>query len=170
MDQQKTQSNTLYVINSEYIAKIQELEEKGFVLEPEDEEFLKINKAQLEHKAISYLEVIRAKESYSSRIDEEIKRLTALKKSTGKTIDRLKESLLTAVKTFGEFEIGLTKFGTRKSTSVFVDPLKVNSLPKKFKNITVSEAPKKDDIKKYLLSGKTLEGCEILNNQSLKIN
>lgn len=161
---------TLFEINHDYIAKIQELEDKDFALEPEDEQFLAINKSQLEHKSISYLEVIQSKELFNSRIDNEIKRLQALKKQGDRTIERLKDSLLTAVKTFGAFEVGLTKFGTRKSESVIVDELKVNKLKKGYKTITVIEKPNREAIKKALKAGKVIDGCEIQENLNLKIN
>jgi hypothetical protein len=163
-------SKTLYEINHDYLSKIQALEEKDFVLDPEDEEFLTINKSQLEQKAISYLEVIQSKELYNSRIDDEIKRLQALKKKTTKTIDRLNDTLLTAVKTFGVFTVGFTKFGTRKSTSVIVDELKINQLDAEYKTVKVTESANRDAIKKALQAGKEIDGCEIQENLNLKIN
>lgn len=163
-------TKTLFQINAEYISKIQELEEKDFVLEPEDEKFLTINKGELEQKSVSYLEVIQSKNSFIQRIEAEEKRLAALKKSTKRTVERLEDCLLTAVKTFGNFEIGLTKFGTRKSESVIVDPLKVNALPSEYKNVTVTEAANKAEIKKALKAGKEIDGCEIQQNLNLKIN
>lgn len=165
-----SKSKTLYEINHDYLSKIQQLEEKDFVLDPEDEEFLTINKSQLEQKSISYLEVIQSKEIFNTRIDDEIKRLQVLKKRNDKTIDRLKDTLLTAVKTFGVFTVGFTKFGTRKSTAVVIDELKVNKLAKKYKTITVTEKPNRDAIKKDLQAGKEIDGCEIQENLNLKIN
>lgn len=170
METNKTVKQTLYNINQEYLLKIQELEDKDFVLEPEDEEFLTINKSQLEQKSVSYLEVIRTKTDYISRIDDEIARLQALKKKTERTVTRLEEGLLTAVKTFGPFEVGFTSFGTRKSTQVVVDPLKVNLLPKEFKTVKVTEAPDKAKIKKALQEGQVIDGCELQENLNLKIN
>lgn len=161
---------SLYNINHEYLQRIQLLEEKEFVLDPEDEEFLAINKGQLEQKSISYLEVIQSKEAFTTRIDDEIKRLQALKKRNERTIEALKENLLTAVKTFGAYEVGFTKFGTRKSKSVIIDATKVNQLPAEYKVVSVTESANKAEIKKALKKGKTIDGCSIQENLNLKIN
>jgi len=169
-EQNKPQSKSLYVINQDYINKIYELEEKDFLLEPEDEEFLAINKQELEQKAVSYLEVMRREESFVEVIDNEIKRLQALKKSKTRMLDRLEESLLNAVKVFGGFTIGLTKFGNRKSETVVVLKDMVNQLPKEYKTIKLTEEPDKKAIKEALKSGVELDGCEIQQNLNLKIN
>jgi len=129
---------------------------------------LVITKGELEQKSIAYLEVIRKKESFNDLIDNEIKRLQAMKKSNANLIDRLSDNLLTAVKVFGEFTIGTQKFGTRKSSQVIVDD--VNSLPKEYKTIKVTEAADKKALKEALQSGEEIEGVYIQENVNLKIN
>ena len=84
-------------------------------LSEELEQALAINEAQLQSKSIAYLEFIQSKESFNTRIDDEIKRLQAMKKRNANLVSKLKNRLLDAVKLFGAFEVGLTKFGTRKS-------------------------------------------------------
>jgi hypothetical protein len=147
---------------------INEIELMEGELTPEMEQHLVITKGELEQKSIAYLEVIRKKESFNDLIDNEIKRLQAMKKSNANLIDRLSDNLLTAVKVFGEFTIGTQKFGTRKSSQVIVED--VNSLPKEYKTIKVTEAADKKALKEALQSGEEIEGVYIQENLNLKIN
>jgi len=159
---------TLYTIENEYLQLINQIEQADGELTPEMEEALIINESQLQSKSIAYLEIIGGTESYITRIDDEIKRLQALKKRNSNLVDRLKNRLLDAVKTFGTFEVGLTKFGTRKSTSV--DVLDVNSLPSGYKTVKVTESADKVAIGKALKDGLTIDGCRLVENVNLKIN
>ena len=159
---------SLYHIEKEYTEIISQVEALGGELTPELEEALTINENELQSKSIAYLEVIGTKEALNTRIDEEIKRLQALKKSNGNLVSRLKNNLLAAVKLYGSFEVGLTKFGTRKSKSVQVED--VNSLPKELKVVKVTEQADKKAIKKAIEAGEAVKGCEIVENINLKIN
>ena len=159
---------TLYNITAEQRALINEIEALDGELTPDMEIKLSINESQLQQKSIGYLEVIKKKEAYNSLIDAEIKRLQALKKQSNNTIGFLKENLLKAVKTFGNYEVGLSKFGTRKSSSVEVED--VNSLPKEYKVVTVTERADKKKLKEALKSGKEIEGVRIEEHLILKIN
>jgi hypothetical protein len=159
---------SLYKIESEYLEILSQADELGGELTPELEEQLIINEKELQGKSIAYLEYIKTKEALNTRIDEEIKRLQALKKSNNNLITRLKKGLLTAVELYGNFEVGLTTFGTRKTSSVTVED--VNALPKEYKTIKVTEEANKAEIKKALQKGKKIEGCEIVEGKNLKIN
>jgi len=159
---------SLYNITEQQRYLLSEIELMEGELTPELEEQLTITATQLESKSIAYLEVITSRESFNSAIDIEIKRLQALKKRNSNLVSRLKENLLFAVKTFGDFEVGFSKFGTRKSTTVEVED--INMLPKEYKTIKVTESANKAAIKKALQAGEDIEGCYIKENQNLKIN
>jgi len=159
---------TLYSITEEQRYLLSEIEQMEGEITPEMEEQLIITAHQLDSKSIAYLEVIKNRESFISTIDDEIKRLQQLKKTSGNLVTRLKDNLLHAVKTFGDYEVGLSKFGTRKSTSVEVED--VNALPKEYKVIKVTEQADKIAIKKALQSGVEIEGCYLSENLNLKIN
>jgi hypothetical protein len=159
---------SLYHIETEYRELINQVELSEGELTPEIEEQLMINETELQSKSIAYLEFIGSKESFNTRIDDEIKRLQALKKSNNSLISNLKGRLLQAVKLYGAFEVGLTKFGTRKSQQVIVDD--VNSLPKDFKTVKVTESANKAEIKKAIKRGEHITGCELLDVDNLKIN
>ena len=160
--------NSLYVIIQDQKYTIQEIELMEGELTPELEEQLIINANQLEAKSIAYLEVIKSKEAFNLNISEEIKRLQAIKKRNDALVSRLKDNLLIAVNTFGDFETGFNKFSTRKSQSVEVED--VNQLPQEYKTIKVTESADKAAIKKALKTGVKIDGCSIKDNYNLKIN
>ncbi len=160
---------SLYNIETEYRTLIEQVELSEGELTPEMEEQLMINETQLQSKSIAYLEFIGSKETLNTRIDDEIKRLQALKKSNNTLISNLKGRLLQAVKLYGAFEVGLTKFGTRKSQQVIVN-VNANELSSEFKTIKVTESANKKAIKDAIKAGDSVEGCELVDVQNLKIN
>ena len=159
---------SLFHIEKEYLTIISQVEELDGELTPELEAQLTINEKELQGKSIAYLEFIGSREELNTRVDVEIKRLQAIKKQNNNLISNLKNRLLDAVKLYGKFEVGLTTFGTRKSSSVQVED--VNSLPKELKVVKVTEQADKKAIKEALQRGETIEGCEIVESLNLKIN
>jgi hypothetical protein len=159
--------SSLYSITQEQRYTLLEIEELAGELTPELEEKLTITALHLESKSMAYLEVIATKDGFNDLIDNEIKRLQAIKKANNNLITRLKDNLLIAVKLFGEFTVGTHSFGTRKSVSVQVDS--DVDLKDKFKTIKVSSAPNKVEIKKALQQGEKIEGCSLVENLNLKI-
>ena len=158
---------TLYDIKKEYLELINQVEELDGEITPEIEQQLIINQNELQNKAIAYHSVILAKDSFNIQIDNEIKRLQALKKRNNSLIDNLKNRLVGAIQTFGEFTIGTNTFGLRKSERVEVED--VNQLPKQYKTIKVTEQADKILIKKDLKLGKEIENCYIVEQFNLKI-
>ena len=161
---------SLYEITIDQKRLINEIQEMEGEITPEMEEKLVIAKSEIQQKTIAYLEVIQSKESFNSLIDNEVKRLQQMKKTNNNVIDRLKDNLLIAVKTFGNYTIGTQKFGTRKSSSIQVDPEKVNSLPKEYKTIKVTEAPDKKALKEAINRGEEIDGVYLIETLNLKIN
>jgi len=159
---------TLYQINNDYYDLISQIELAEGELTPELESALEINKNELEVKSIAYVEVIKQRESLNTRIDEEIKRLQAIKKQNDNLILRLKNNLLNAVNLFGNFEAGFLKFSTRKSKQVEVN-IDPNDLPKEFKVVKVTETPDKNAIKRAIEQGQEIQGCRIIENINLQI-
>ena len=161
---------SLYDITIDQKMLINEIEKMEGELTPEMEARLVITKSEIQQKTIAYLEVIQSKESFNLLIDNEVKRLQGMKKTNNNVINRLKDNLLVAVKTFGNFSVGTQKFGTRKSSSIQVDPDKINSLPKEYKTIKVTEAPDKKALKDALKRGEEIDGVSLLESLNLKIN
>ncbi|WP_415319827.1 siphovirus Gp157 family protein [Clostridium perfringens] len=113
--------------------------------------------------------VIKEIEADSIGIDEEIKRLSALKKQKENAAKKLKE--------YVEFEmngIGLTKvegklfkISFRKSKVVKV--LDETKIPREFIKIKTTETISKTDLGKALKNGEIIEGAELVENKSLQI-
>ena len=161
--------SSLYKINEKMLTLLSDIEANEGELTDEVISQLEITNDELQTKSESYLAVIKNRESLNTQIDEEVKRLQAMKKANNNLVLRLKNSLLNAVNIFGEFEVGLIKFGLRKSTTVEVAGI-VNELPKEFKTVKVTEQPNKAEIKKSLQRGEQIEGCALITNYNLKIN
>ena len=159
--------NTLYDIKQEYLELINQVEEMEGEITPEIEQQLQINQNELQNKAIAYHSVILSKDAFNMQIDNEIKRLQALKKRNNSLIDNLKERLVGAIQTFGEFTVGTNTFGLRKSERVEVG--EVNLLPKKYKTSKLTEQANKIAIKKDLKLGKQIDNCYIVEQFNLKI-
>ena len=160
---------SLYKINENMLSLLSVIEANEGELTDEVLEQLEINNEDLQTKSESYLAVIKNREALNTQIDDELKRLQAMKKANNNLVLRLKNSLLNAVNIFGEFEVGLIKFGIRKSTTVEVTGI-VNDLPKEYKTVKVTEQPNKAEIKKSLQRGEQIEGCALVTNYNLKIN
>ncbi|HII4440504.1 TPA: siphovirus Gp157 family protein [Clostridium perfringens] len=113
--------------------------------------------------------VIKEIEADSIGIDEEIKRLSALKKQKENTVKKLKE--------YVEFEmngIGLTKvegklFKISFRKSKVVNVLDETKIPKEFIKIKTTETISKTDLGKALKNGEIIEGAELVENKSLQI-
>ena len=168
MDQITTKKQSLYNIILDYDELMFDIEEQEGVLTEEQETALMINEKEVQTKTIAYLQVIKSKDAMNSQIDEEVKRLQAMKKRNNSLVSRLKENLLNAVKTFGDIEVGLNKFSTRKSQSITVED--VNTLPKEYKVIKVTESADKKALKEAIKAGEKIDGVELLDNLNLKIN
>jgi len=160
---------SLYNINEKMLTLLSEIEANDGELTEEINTQLEITNDELQTKSESYLAVIKGREALNLQIDDEIKRLQAMKKTNNNLVSKLKNSLLNAVNIFGEFEVGLLKFGLRKSTTVEVTGV-VNDLPKEYKTVKVTEQPNKAEIKKSLQKGEQIEGCALITNYNLKIN
>ena len=158
----------LYEITAEQKALINKIELLEGEITEEIENALIINKNQLQSKSIAYLAVIKNKENFNSLVDEEIKRLQAIKKTNTNLVNRLKDNLLNAINLFGDFQVGTNKFGIRKSSTLEVED--TNSLPEKYKVIKVSETADKMALKSALKNGEEIKGVYLQEHKNLKIN
>jgi len=151
---------SLYNITVDYNELMNQIEENEGVLTDEQITALEISEKDIQQKSIAYLEVIKTKEAVNGLIDDEIKRLQAMKKVNSNILSRLKDNLLNAVKVFGPFEVGLNKFGIRKSQSIQVEF--INDLPKEYKIIKVTESADKKALKDAIKNGASIDGVEYL--------
>ena len=158
---------TLYEIESEYINLINDIENAEGEITDEQNELLIINESQLKGKTMAYLEVIKSKEAFNSNIDNEIKRLQAMKKQNNNLVNRLNNSLLDAVKLYGDITSGLTTFTTRKSESVTIEDEEKISQDFKTQKLVISVD--KLAIKKAIKDGINVPGASISTNFNLRI-
>lgn len=157
----------LYEITQEalYLSTLLETEE----LTPELEEALIINQDQLQAKAVNYAKVIANYQAESDAIDQEIKRLKAMKESREKKIEWLKESVKKAMLVSGieKVESPLFKISVRRSESVEVDL--VEALPNAFQNVKNVVTADKVAIKEAIKRGENVTGARLVENFNLQI-
>ena len=157
----------LYEITQEalYLSTLLETEE----LTPELEEALIINQDQLQAKAVNYAKVIANYQAESDAIDQEIKRLKAMKDSREKKIEWLKESVKKAMIVSGieKVESPLFKLSVRRSEAVEVDL--VEALPNAFQNVKNVVTADKIAIKEAIKRGETVIGARIIENFNIQI-
>ena len=155
----------LYNIKSEYLAIAHELTEGE--LTPELEQALIITQENLQEKAINYGYVIKNFESEVDIIEEEIKRLNALKKARQNAVDKLKNNISDAMQLFGILEVKAPTFkmNFRKSESIEI----FEGLDQEFITEKVSYQPDKIAIKNAIKEGRTVNGAALVTNLNLQI-
>lgn len=130
----------IYNIQQELLEIFNQIEENEGELTPELEEALAIKEDEFKSKVEAYTGVIKQLELDLSGIKAEQLRLTALKVSKEKTIDRLKSIIIEAVNRFGDtsktgskfLDYGTGKVSLRKSESVELDDDKLKAFTKRF--------------------------------------
>ena len=100
-------SNSLFKIGENYLKIIEEIETNDGEITPEIEQQLVINKEELTVKSENYVAIIKQNKMFINAIDEEIQRLTKLKKRSENFDNKLKENLKVAMITFGFKKIPL---------------------------------------------------------------
>ncbi|HAT4156662.1 siphovirus Gp157 family protein [Clostridium perfringens] len=113
--------------------------------------------------------VIKEIEADSIGIDEEIKRLSALKKQKENAVKKLKEYVEFEMNGIGlnKVEGKLFKISFRKSKVVKV--LDETKIPKEFIKVKTTESISKTDLGKALKNGEIIEGAELVENKTLQI-
>jgi esterase/lipase len=157
----------LYEITRETLelASLLETEE----LTPELEAMLVINQEKMEVKVNNYAKVIANIQSDSEAIDQEIKRLKAMKDSKERAITRLKDAVREAmlVSAIDKIESPLFKLSLRRSEAVEVDI--VEALPSEFINVKNVITADKLAIKEAIKRGENITGARLIENFNLQI-
>ena len=101
-------------------------------------------------------------------IDNEIKRLEAMKKSRGKTVDRLKESVSKAMQLYeiDKIETPTLKISFRKSESIEVE--EESLIDEKFMTVKTTKTPNKTAIKEAIKNGEIVLGVTLKQNQNIQ--
>ena len=156
----------LFQITQEYQLIEQQLLESGGELTPELETQLQINSEEMQVKGENYAYICKKLDAENKMIDEEIKRLQAIKKSESKWIDKLKEKLVDAVQIFGDIDLGLKTITTRPSQSVECD---LDTLSKEFKITKLTIQADKTKIKNALKDGQKVKGATLIDNLNFRL-
>ena len=160
---------SLYEIEKSQIQLIDQLIENCGELTLEIEEALKINSENLTTKGTNYGFIIKQLTSECGIIDAEIDRLSELKKSRTKSIERLKSSLTMAMQLFGvdKIESPVLKISFRASESVEIDD--VDCIPAEYMVTKTTTAPDKVKLKAAIKAGELTIGAHIKINHNLQI-
>jgi lipopolysaccharide biosynthesis protein len=158
---------SLFNITAEALQLASDLEEGEITAELETS--LVINQEELQQKAINYAYIIKTVEYDISAIDEELKRLQAVKKAKNNVIDRMKESVVNAMGIYGMEKISspTMNLSLRRSESVEVDL--TEALPDDFKITKTTVTPDKVAIKQAIKQGENITGATLKVNYSLQI-
>ena len=159
---------SLYNIQQEYISLAEQIIDNDGLLSEEMEAALQINKDQLENKSQCYGFIVRQLEGECDMIDNEIKRLEAMKKSRSKTVDRLKESVSKAMQLYeiDKIETPTLKISFRKSESIEVE--EESLIDEKFMTVKTTKTPNKIAIKEAIKSGEIVLGVTLKQNQNIQ--
>lgn len=145
----ETPNRSIFAIQKEYADLADQIEANDGELTEELEEILIQNSIDFKKKAASYVGIIKTKENRTLVIDDEIKRLQSLKKSTSNTVDKLESILLNALKLYGvqdkngiwRYEEMTFNLSTRKSSKCVIlgqEELQIALIDKMF-SITTDE-------------------------------
>lgn len=156
----------LYELSSQYQQVIEMTNEDG-ELTPEALDLLDKTELSIKEKGQNLAIILNNMDSNVDILDNEIARLTKMKKSIKANQDRLKNYLSFNLEKMWieKLDTDLFKIGFRKSESVIIADDVV--LPEEFVKITV--APDKTELKKAIKAWKTIEWVSIVENKNLYI-
>lgn len=143
-------------------------EQEGLTVEMIQEALGQVEK-DINTKIENTCKVMKEIEADALGIDEEIKRLTVLKKQKENTAKKLKEYIEFEMNGIGlnKVEGKLFKISFRKSKAVKI--LDETKIPKEFIKIKTTETISKTELSKALKNGEIIEGAELIENRSLQI-
>ena len=126
-------------------------------------------KLQLQTKGAGIIKSFKNSEAMLNGVDEEIKRLQALKKSISNQINSRKEYIVRNMEMMGitkiETELGNLSLRKSKSVNIYDESL----IDKKFIEIETKEKILKTEIKKAIEAGENVQGANIVEKNSLNI-
>lgn len=160
--------SSLYEISQDLLQFQQVLEENEGIVEQEYWDLLVIKEDEFKGKVENYCKLIRSLENKVDNANSEIKRIQKYIEPKTNLINRLKDSVLTAIKTFGNkdpkkdiwrYEVGTFRLGTRSSSSVNI--YNEEEIEDRFKQITISQLSLEDKVKILDALGKSQEEVTI---------
>lgn len=123
----------------------------------------------LKEKSSNVIAVVRNQELTIDALDNEIKRLKAMKDGIENRLDKFKVYIKNAMITNNiekiDTNLGSIKFTKSTSTEIFDESL----IDKKFIEVVTTEKISKEKIKKALKAGEEVQGARLVENKNLKI-
>lgn len=133
-------------------------------------EILNAIKVEIENKGDGIIKFIRNEEASLKVIDEEIKRLQALKKSKNTKIRNMKSYLMHCMRLMGmkKIEGNLGKISIRKNPAS-LEILDGTIIPQEYMIKEVIINLDKARVKEMLKNGETVPGCALVQGESITI-
>ena len=123
----------------------------------------------LKDKSANVIAVVRNQELTIEALDNEIKRLQAMKEVREKALNKFKTYIKSAMLTNNiekiDITIGTIKFTKSTSTEIYDEKL----IDKKFIEVVTTEKISKEKIKAALKAGEEVQGARLVENKNLKI-
>ena len=123
----------------------------------------------LKDKSANVIAVVRNQELTIEALDNEIKRLQAMKDSIKKKLDKFKTYIKSSmiVNNIEKIEtpLGIIKFTKSTTTEIYDESL----IDKKFIDVITTEKISKEKIKAALKAGEEVQGARLVENKNLKI-
>lgn len=151
----------LYNIEKQYLDLAEQIIEAGGEVTPELEQALAINKESLEIKAVKYGYVKKDMENEIKSIDDEIKRLQALKSSRVNAIARFEDAVSNAMKLYEMKEIKMQNLKIWFKASEAVKIEDESLIPAKYKVKKVEYTISKKAILADLKAKKKVKGASL---------
>jgi hypothetical protein len=158
---------SLYKTNQNYKNIIESIHISDGLVSDDIQSQLELTMADRDDKSMSYRETISNLTFENEQIADEIKRLQSLKKRNSNVIDTLNKALLQSVLLYGKYKVGTVSFSSRKSQRIDVAKDVIDVLPDDYKIVSVTV--NKKAIKDALKAGDTINGCELIDCNSLMI-
>ena len=160
---------SLYNISEEMLELQQDLANCEGELTQELEERMAITSAELESKAIAYAAIITEMEQDVIVISDECIRMALRKKKYQRDIDRLKDTLSSAMLEFGMPKIKNPLFSLSHRKSEVTEIYDQSLIPSDYLEDKVTITVDKRQLKEDLKNGKVVEGARLLTKQNIQI-
>lgn len=162
---EKEEKVTLYDI----LEAEREFEEIESLSDEAKTEYYQSIQAQKENKIDSTVRFVQETRGKADMVENEIRRLSALKAFYNNRADRLESGMTRAMEVWGieRIETGFTKVYFRGTPAVLITD--EGKIPANFFKEKITLTPDKTAIKEAIKSGKRVEGAEIVINKSIQI-
>lgn len=167
------ETKSLYQISGDMLALFDQIETAEGDLSPEVEASLAITQDELTGKACGYGYILLEKKAFVGNIDNEIKRLEALKKPVVNAIKNMENRLTGAMDMFEikKIEGESIRLSIRESKRLICtnEDMDISALPTVFQKTKTTVSVDTAEIKRSIAGGEEVDGYEIQTFSNLQI-